>query len=299
MVNEMPRGSKRTVALLACAALLAAVSGGSRTVDAGDIPWDKVLGAKPDELDKDQKAEAAAILEKEKVYHGCKNTIAKCLRSDPDSLTARRLAGMVVRKVKAGYGKDQIHEMIKKRGLSMHPIKTHSISLAGAASIGDDDPEVKVVAFSDFQCPFCRKVLPRLEKLAKKMDGVRLYFKHFPVKSHKRSVPAAVASLAAHKQGKFWPFHDICYKDSKNLSDSDLLKKAKDAGVEDMDKFKKDLKSKSLLKIVEKDKLEGLKLGVKGTPTVFIDGKKYSGETTYSDLKDVLNEELDLVAGKK
>ena len=67
----------------------------------------------------------------------------------------------------------------------------------------------------------------------------------------------------------------------------------------DMGAFKKDLKSKSILKTVEKDKLEGLKLGVKGTPTVYINGKEYNGETTYADLKDVLSEELDLIAGKK
>jgi protein-disulfide isomerase len=238
-------------------------------------------------------------MKEEKVYHGCKDTIAACLSPAKDSNTARRLAGMVVRKVKAGYTSEQIHEMIEKRGKSMHPVKTYKITVTGAPSVGDEKPTVEVVAFSDFQCPFCKKVMPRLEKLAKKLEGVKLTFKHFPVKSHKRSVAAAVASLAAHKQGKFWPFHDLCYEDPKHLSDSDLVDKAKEAGVADMGAFKKDLKAKSILKAVEKDKLEGLKLGVKGTPTIFINGKKYDGETTYADLKDVLKEERDLAAGKK
>jgi protein-disulfide isomerase len=189
--------------------------------------------------------------------------------------------------------------MIERRGMSMHPLKTYTINLEGAAATGDEKPSVRVAAFSDFECPFCRKVLPRLEKLATKLEGVRLYFKHFPVKSHKRSVAAAVASLAAHKQGKFWPFHDLCYKDPQHLSDSDIVEKAQEAGVADIGAFKADIKSKSLLKAVEDDKLEGLKLGVKGTPTIYIDGKKYEGETSYEDLKDVLKEELDLVAGKK
>lgn len=270
-----------------------------RSAGAGDIAWDRILGADPDELDKDQKSKAASIMKKEKVYHGCKNTIAACLAPAKDSMTARRLAGMVVRKVKAGYTAEMIGEMIEKRGKSMHPLKKYKITLTGAPAVGDDEPSVTVVAFSDFECPFCKKVLPRIEKLAKKLDGVRLHFKHFPVKSHKRSVAAAVASLAAHNQGKFWPFHDLCYKDPGKLSDSDLLEKAKKVGVADMGAFKKDLKSKAILKTVEKDKLEGLKLGVKGTPTVFINGKRYDGESTYADLKDVLQEELDLVAGKK
>ncbi len=270
-----------------------------RSAGAGDIAWDRILGADPGELDKDQKDKAASIMKDEKVYHGCKGTIAACLSPGKDSNTARRLAGMVVRKVKAGYGAEQIHEMIEKRGKSMHPDKTYTISLQGAPAVGDEEPSVTVVAFSDFECPFCKKVMPRLEKLARKLDGVRLHFKHFPVKSHKRAVAAAVASLAAHEQGRFWPFHDLCYKDSKHLSDSDILKKAEQAGVEDMGAFKKALASKSILKAVEKDKLEGLKLGVKGTPTIFINGKRYDGETTHADLKDVLKEELDLVAGKK
>jgi len=280
-------------------AAVATISSAPRTAGAGDVAWDRILGADPDELDGDQKEQAASIMKTEKVYFGCKDTIAACLAPAKDSNTARRLAGMVVRKVKSGYSAEQIHKMIAERGKSMHPLKKHTVSLEGTASLGDGSPSVKVAAFSDFECPFCRKVLPRLEKLAKKMKGVRLYFKHFPVKSHKRAVAAAVASLAALKQGKFWQFHDLCYKDPKHLSDSDILKKAGKAGVADLEAFKKDLKSKALLKTVEKDKLEGLKLGVKGTPTVYINGKEYTGETTYADLKDVLGEELDLVEGKK
>ncbi|MBW2262451.1 MAG: thioredoxin domain-containing protein [Deltaproteobacteria bacterium] len=293
------KGHWRGWLVIAVVTGVVAVSGAPRPAGAGDIAWDRILGADTDKLDKDKKEKAASIMKKEKVYYGCKNTIAACLSSDPDSNTARRLAGMVVRKVQAGYNAEQIHEMIEKRGKSMHPLKTKKIILTGAASIGDENPSVKVVAFSDFQCPYCRKVMPRLEKLATKIKGVKLYFKHFPVKSHKRSVAAAMASLAALKQGKFWQFHDLCYKDSKHLSDSDLVEKAEKVGVADTGAFKKDLKSKSILKTVEKDKLEGLKLGVKGTPTIFINGKKYDGETMYADLKDVLKEELDLTAGKK
>jgi len=282
---------------VALVTLLAALVQGA-PAGAGGIPWGQVIGADAGTLDDTQKALCASILEKEKSYHGCEGTIAKCLAAKEGSMTARRLAGMVVRKVKAGYTADQIEEMVRKRGLSMHPAKTHAISLEGAPSVGDESPAVKVAAFSDFQCPYCRKVLPRLEKLAKKMKGVRLYFKHFPVKSHKRAVFAAAASLAAHGQGKFWPFHDLCYKDPDHLEDADLVAKAKEAGVADLGKFKKAMADKAVLKAIEKDKLEGLKLGVKGTPTIYIDGKEYLGETTYDDLQDVLSEELDLAAGK-
>jgi protein-disulfide isomerase len=290
---------ERVLVLAIGAAALLALAGTSRSVTAGSIPWDRVLGADPDQLDEGQKADAAAILEDRKVYYGCKDTIANCLRDDPESNTARRLAGMVVRKVKAGHDAGKIAEMLRKRGLSMHPLKKHEIDLEGAPSIGSETARVHVAAFSDFQCPYCRKVLPRLEKIAKKDKGIRLYFKHFPVKSHKLAVEAAVASMAADRQGKFWPFHDLCYKDPKHLDDAGVLEKAGQAGVADMGKFKKDMKDKSILKFVEKDKLEGLKLGVKGTPTVYIDGKEYTGETTYADLEDVLAEELDLVDGKR
>lgn len=289
----------RILTALPLGVILALLLGSAPGAQAGGIPWDQVLGADPGDLDDGQKAEAAAIMEKEKVYYGCKDTIANCLRKDKDSNTARRLAGMVVRKVKAGHSSKDIAKMIKKRGLSMHPFKTHTINLDGAAAIGSKNPKVKVAVFADFECPYCRKVLPRVEKAVKKLSGITLYFKHFPVKSHKHAVVAAVAGLAAQAQGKFWQFHDKCYKDPQHLEKDDLIAKAQEAGVADMKKFKKDMKSKSLIKKVEKDKLEGLKLGVKGTPTVYINGKEYIGETTYADIKDVLQEELDLVAGKK
>ncbi len=285
----------RRMVVLVCAVILL----GPGPAGASDVPLDGILGADPGTLDAKQLELAKTIMQTEKVYYGCKGTIAVCLAGKNESMTARRLAGMVVRKVKAGYDADKIHEMIEKRGLSMHPIKTHQVTLEGAPSTGAASPSVKVVAFSDFQCPYCRKVLPRLEKLSGKLSGVKLYFKHFPVKSHKLSVPAAQASMAAFAQGKFWPFHDLCYKDPDHLDKDDLFAKAKEAGVADMAKFEKDFGKKEFLKIIETDKVEGLKLGVKGTPTVFIDGKLYTGETTYEDLKDVLSEELDLVAGKK
>ena len=293
MERTMRKQAITSVGLFLICALTSGAAG------AKDVPLDKVLGADPKALDPDQLAAAKSIMQAEKVYFGCKDTIASCLAGEKESMTARRLAGMVVRKVKAGHDAAAIHDMIEKRGLSMHPIKTYEVSIDKAPSTGSDSPTVEVAAFSDFQCPFCKAILPRLEKISGKLAGVRLYFKHFPVKKHKDAPLAAVASLAAHGQGKFWPFHDLCYEDPDHLEKDDLVAKAKQAGVEDLARFEKDLGSKDLMKAVESDKIEGLKLGVKGTPTIYIDGKLYLGETSYEDLVDVLSEEIDLAAGKK
>ena len=110
-------GKLLTVALVAAAV---AMAGAPRSAGAGDIAWDRIIGADPDELDKDQKKKASSIMKKEKVYHGCKNTIAACLPYEKKSNTARRLAGMVVRKVKAGYTAEQIHEMIESGQTSFY-----------------------------------------------------------------------------------------------------------------------------------------------------------------------------------
>ncbi len=285
------------VAIAMAIAIVIPAAGGAGKKDA--FPWDEVLGADPAGLSDEQKSKAVEIMGTEKVYFGCDGTIAACLGKDPASMTARRLAGMVARKVKAGHDAKAISDMIARRAKSMHPAKAVTVNVKDAPWVGAESPEVAVAAFADFECPHCRKVMPRLEKLAKSLVGVRLYFKHFPVKSHAHSVPAAVASLAAQLQGKFWEFHEKCYADPENLGDADLVAKAEAAGVPDMAKFEADLKDPKLVKRIESDKLDGLKLGVKGTPTVFIDGKEYLGETELKDLEDVLLEELDLVAGKK
>jgi len=159
-------------------------------------------------------------------------------------------------------------------------------------SKGPDDAPITIVAFSDFQCPYCSRVNPSLESLMKEYKGkIRVVFKHQPLSFHKRARPAAIASLAAHEQGKFWEYHDLVFANAKKLSDEDLLDYAKQLKLK-MKKFKKDLASDKLAKMVDRHQAEAAKVGARGTPTSFINGVMIKGAQPVDNWKKVVDSEL-------
>ena len=115
--------------------------------------------------------------------------------------------------------------------------------------------------------------MPLLEQvLEKNPDTVKIVFKNMPLRFHKFADPSARAALAAHKQGKFWEFHDKLFGVEK-LSDQEINKVAVELQL-DMDQFTKDMNSPEIRQMVNKDLLDAQKAGVTGTPTIFINGKK-------------------------
>jgi protein-disulfide isomerase len=104
-------------------------------------------------------------------------------------------------------------------------------------------------------------------------EEVKVAYKNFPIQSHKYSEPAAKAALAAERQGKFWPFHDLLYQNSKNLSDEKIRELA--AGLKlDMARFEKDWQDPAIAQKVRADLNDGRRAGVRGVPTVFINGRR-------------------------
>ena len=104
-------------------------------------------------------------------------------------------------------------------------------------------------------------------------NQVKIVYKNFPIRSHKYSEPAAKAAMAAQKQGKFWPFHDLLYAHYRNLSD----KKIRDIAIQlklDMLRFEKDRKDPAIVRKVRADIRDGNKAGIRGVPTVFINGRR-------------------------
>lgn len=108
------------------------------------------------------------------------------------------------------------------------------------------------------------------EKYSKEM---KLVFKNFPLRNHKFARPAANAALAANKQGKFWELHDQLYENYNRLSDQKIREIAQQVGL-DMEKFDKDMKAPELKAIVERDFQEGARIGVRGIPTIFVNGRQ-------------------------
>lgn len=102
---------------------------------------------------------------------------------------------------------------------------------------------------------------------------MKLVFKNFPLRNHKFAWPAAIAALAANKQGKFWELHDQLYENYNRLSDQKIREIAQQVGL-DMEKFDKDMKDPKLKAIVERDFQEGARAGVRGIPTIFVNGRQ-------------------------
>jgi protein-disulfide isomerase len=115
--------------------------------------------------------------------------------------------------------------------------------------------------------------VPVLEQvLEKNPNQVKLVFKNFPLRNHKFALPAAIAALAAEKQGKFWEFHDLLFKDYNRLNEQKIKEIAQQLNL-DMEKFEKDQKDPRISAMINRDVSEGNRVGVRGTPTVFINGR--------------------------
>ena len=115
--------------------------------------------------------------------------------------------------------------------------------------------------------------MPLLEQVLEKYPkDVKLVFKHFPLRNHQFARPAAQATIAAHKQGKFWEFHDALFVDYNKLNDSKIAEIAKALNL-DMARYDKDRNSGETARFVEADFQAGVKAGVRGTPTIYLNGR--------------------------
>jgi protein-disulfide isomerase len=163
---------------------------------------------------------------------------------------------------------------------------------AKGPSRGPDNATVTIVEFSDFQCPYCGRVLPTVEKLMKDYDGkVRLVFRHFPLSFHPNAAKAAEAGACAADQGKFWQMHDKMFGNQQKLAVEDLKSFAKDLGL-DQGKFDKCLDSGEKAPLVSGDEKDGEQAGVSGTPAFFINGIFINGAVPYEQFKETVDREL-------
>jgi len=149
----------------------------------------------------------------------------------------------------------------------------HDLPVLNSPAKGPADAPVTLTVFSDFQCPYCSRLIPFIDEVVAKNPGkVRVVFKQFPLRMHNMALPAALASLAAREQGKFWPMHDLLFANSSQLSEEKLRALAKEAGL-DLARFDKDRNAQKLRDEVLRDQGLGQQAGVQGTPTVFLNGK--------------------------
>jgi protein-disulfide isomerase len=163
---------------------------------------------------------------------------------------------------------------------------------------GPAGAKVTIIEFSDFQCPFCSRVIPTLKKLHEAYpNDVRVIFKHNPLSFHDKAHLAAEATAAAEEQGKFWEMHDKLFENQRALDRPDLEKYASELGL-DMGKFKAALDSGKFKAKVDAEAAEAAKFGARGTPSFFINGKPFRGAQPFENFKKVVDNEIELANAK-
>lgn len=169
--------------------------------------------------------------------------------------------------------------------------KVHNIPVGSSAVKGDRNAPVTIVEFSDFQCPYCSRLQPTLREVLKAYPKeVKLVFKDFPLSFHKQAKNAAKAARAAGEQGKYWEMHDLIFEKYNKLTDDSFKGFAEQLQL-DTARFMADFNSTKYDKLIQEDMSLGQRVGVRGTPTLFLNGKRMS-RRSFNDFKESIDETL-------
>ncbi len=143
---------------------------------------------------------------------------------------------------------------------------------------GNANATIELVEYGDYECPHCGRAYPLIKSIQQQMgDQLKFVFRNFPLEeAHPHAVHAAVAAEAAAAQNKFWEMHDIIYEHQRHLNDKNLVDYAKQIGL-NPEQFAQDFEAPASQEKVDTDFESGVRSGVNGTPSFFINGKKFEG----------------------
>jgi len=261
---------------------------------AKELPQVDLSGLTPE-----QKTLALKALRKESCTCGCQMRVAQCRVEDPSCGDSKTLASTVVAAVKDGKSADQIHTILEKSSLAKMRAEQNrilsdpiQIPVAGSPVRGPHNARITLIEFSDFECPYCSRAISTIAGLLHAYpNDAKLIYKEFPLELHPHARMAAAAALAAADQGKFWEMHDKLFANYNRLSQERINELAQEAGL-DMERFRKDIASGKYETHIERDINDGQQAGVQGTPTLFVNGKRYNGPISEAALKPILEAEL-------
>jgi protein-disulfide isomerase len=184
--------------------------------------------------------------------------------------------------------------------LQAPPVVRLDVPVDGAPVRGSAEAPVTLVEFSDFHCPFCKRVQATLTQLLERYPGkVKLVYRDFPIDSlHPEARRAAEAARCAQDQGKFWEYHDLLFTQAPKAAPEDLQRYAEQSGL-DVAAFERCLSDNVHRAAVQRDIDEGTRLGVTGTPAFFINGRPLSGAQPLEAFVRVMEEELGRMAGPR
>jgi len=156
---------------------------------------------------------------------------------------------------------------------------------------GSSHARVTLVEYGDYECPYCGEAYPMVKALQRHFkDKLRLVFRNFPLaEAHPHAAQAAQAAEAAGAQGKFWEMHDQLYENQSALEDNDLAGYADALGL-DVPLFLRQMTDHHITARVREDFLSGVRSGVNGTPTFFINGFRYDGSYDLESMVAAIDE---------
>lgn len=219
-------------------------------------------------------------------------SIARCVREAGSTCgQCSQAAKYVVRLLASGYPVENARELVKLRFAAD---TRHELSLEGCTWKGNPSAAVTIVEFADFECPHCKLAHEMFDSLFEQTQfasSARLCYRYFPLDGHQNARPAARAAVAATNQGRFWQMHDLVYEHQTELSADKLLAFATELHL-DLDRFRADLAAPETDARVQRDRDEGERLEIEGTPTFYVNGRQYGESLDPESIRAYVAEEL-------
>lgn len=172
------------------------------------------------------------------------------------------------------------------------PVDLATLVSPTSQAVGPAEAKVTIVEFSDFECPACKAAQPALDEVLNKYkDKIRFVYREFPLTQHTLAMGAAQAAEAAGLQGKFWEMHRVLFTKSPELSKDNLIKYAMELNL-DAAKFAADMDSGIVQERIQQDLTDGRKVGLKVTPTFFINGTRFDGALSVEEFSKEIESRL-------
>ena len=254
-------------------------------------------------LNESQKKLVLKLLNEHNCTCGCtKGSWANCIKTDSHCPFSRPMGRKVVQMVKQGKSEEFIsgyfagwREGTKRKREAQRqedPNRIYPVSTMHAPVKGPAKAPVTIIEYTDYQCPFCRRVQDTLREIEAEYEGkIRLAVMNNPLSFHKNALPAALAARAAGRQGKFWEMHELLFKNQAKLDEDNLVKLAQKLGL-DIKRFNADRRDEKLKREIRAEQVQAIRNNATGTPAFFINGKKLSGAKPIQHFRNAIEEAL-------
>lgn len=212
-------------------------------------------------------------------------SLHECLQEEDVCEDAREMASTYLGALQEGAAAEEASGRVAQQRQATG--RVHQFILEDSPYKGSLDAAVVIVEFADFQCPHCRTAAQTMDEVyAEFGDQIAVVFKNFPLGSPV-SDEAARAAMAAHNQNRFWPMHDLIFRNQNRINRQQINGFANQLGM-NFERFQQDMNSSAVRGRIARDQQEGMNAGVTGTPALFINGQRYAGPLT----KDAISAEI-------